>query len=346
MSIVITGAAGFIGSQLAYRLYKEEKKDLILIDNFSYGSEDNLIFDDKDFRDEILKLDIRDEKQINEIFKNNKVETCYHIAAITPLPDCQSNPSEAIDVNVRGTLIMLEAARRYGCQRFVFASTSAVYENDYDFPSQEKREVFPSLIYPNTKFTCERFCQSYVDCYGMNIACLRFANVYGPHMDCLRTQPPVVAYLVREYLNGRHPVLHGDGSQSRDYIYVEDLLDLTVLVGEKVEGFDIVNVGSNTTISVNELALKVQELMGLSNLEPECVESSHYWVNYPDLYQGAYSINQEVLDHEVNKYTQLDNRKGGSYGWQIKHDLDTGLKKTIAYTTKVLKEHYEQVATK
>ena len=123
--VMITGAAGFIGSQLAYRLYKQGD-ELILIDNFSYGKEDNLIFDDHSFTDEVIRMDIRDREGIAELLKNGDVDYIYNIAGIAPLPDCQSNPQEAIDVNVIGTVNLLENARKYGVKKFILASTNAI----------------------------------------------------------------------------------------------------------------------------------------------------------------------------------------------------------------------------
>ena len=107
MKILITGAAGFIGSQLAYRLWKD-KQDLILIDNFSFGHEDNLIFPEHDFREDIIKMDIRNREGIKSIFMGNKIDYVYNIAGIAPLPDCQLNPQEAVDVNLTGFINIIE----------------------------------------------------------------------------------------------------------------------------------------------------------------------------------------------------------------------------------------------
>ena len=134
--ILITGAAGFIGSQLAYRLWNDGNK-VSLVDNFSYGSEDNLIFDQYDFREEIFHKDIRDLEFMEALFKEKEFDIVYHFAGITPLPDCQNMPVEAVDVNVRGTVILLDLVRRYGVKKMIFASTSAVYENNTHFPSVE-----------------------------------------------------------------------------------------------------------------------------------------------------------------------------------------------------------------
>lgn len=117
--IFITGAAGFIGSQLAYYFWKKGDQ-VTLLDNFSYGSEDNLVFSNHDFRNEIIRGDIRDRELINQIFEKHQFDYVYHIAAITPLPDCQMNPSEASDVNVTGTVTILEASRIYGVKKVAF----------------------------------------------------------------------------------------------------------------------------------------------------------------------------------------------------------------------------------
>lgn len=333
--IFITGAAGFIGSQLAYHLWKKGH-EVTLLDNFSYGSEDNLIFEEHSFQEEILREDIRNIPLINQLFAEKHFDYVYHIAGITPLPDCQMNPSEAVEVNVMGTVNLLEAARTYGVKKFIFASTSAVYENNQDFPSVESHVEFPSLIYPNTKYTAERFCQSYADVYGMNITCMRFANVYGPHLDCLRTQPPVVGYLIRELFFDRSPVLHSTGTQRRDFVYVEDLIDLAERVQEGT-GFDAVNVSSNTTVSINDLAQIVRRLMGKEHIEFKYVDASNYWNKYPSLYEGAFPISQESLDHEVNKYTLLSNAYAKeAYGWEPHTTLEKGIQATIDFSVEVI----------
>ena len=114
--IFITGAAGFIGSQLAYYLWKSGD-EVVLLDNFSYGADDNLIFEDHDFRAEVIHGDIRNTELLDFLFQTENFDYVYHIAAITPLPDCQTNPSLATEVNVQGTVNILEASRKYGIKR-------------------------------------------------------------------------------------------------------------------------------------------------------------------------------------------------------------------------------------
>lgn len=327
MKIMITGAAGFIGSQLAYRLWKDGA-ELILIDNFSFGREDNLIFDDHDFRQEIIKMDIRDRNGIKDFMKSGDIDYVYNIAGIAPLPDCQLNPQEAIDVNLVGFVNILENARIYGVRKVIQASTNAIYENETQFPTKEDDFNVPTLIYPNTKYAAERFAQSYCDTYGMNVTCLRFANVYGPHIDCLRKQPPFVAYMVRELYYGRTPIFHSTGEQRRDYIYVDDLIDLAIAV-QISNGFDAVNVSTNRNYSVNEMYQIAQDIMG-THIKAEYADDAHYWEKYPELFEGSYPMKERILNHEINKYSLCDNTYAfKKYGWLPKVSMEEGLKRLI-----------------
>lgn len=334
MKILITGAAGFIGSQLAYKLWKENN-ELILIDNFSYGNKDNLIFPDHSFVDEIIKMDIRDVKGIESLLKNGEVDYIYNIAGIAPLPDCQSNPVEAIDVNVNGFVNILENARKYGVKKIIQASTNAIYENEITFPTTEEYKNNPTLIYPNTKCCAEIFAKSFCDSYGMNITCLRFANVYGPHIDCLRKQPPFVGYMIRELFYDRIPVFHSDGNQRRDYIYIDDLIELAIKV-QKSEGFDVVNVSSNVNYSVNEM-YKIAKSIMRKDIPVQFASDEHYWEKYPELYEGFYKIKPSVLEHEINKFTLCDNSYAyKKYNWSPKVPIEKGLKKVIEYECELL----------
>ena len=327
MKVLITGAAGFIGSQLAYRLWKNGD-ELILIDNFSYGKEDNLIFKEHDFRAEVIKMDIRDRESINSLLEKDDVDYIYNIAGIAPLPDCQSNPAEAIEVNTVGFVNLLEAGRKYGVKKVIQASTNAIYENDSNFPTKEEGFALPTLIYPNTKYVAERFAQSFCDTYGMNVTCIRFANVYGPHIDCLRKQPPFVAYMIRELYYDRTPIFHSDGNQRRDYIYVDDLIDLALAV-QKGEGFDCVNCSSLKNYSVNEMYAKACEIMG-KDITPEYASDAHYWEKYPELFSGTYKIKDSILKEEINKYSLCDNTYAKEkYNWSPKIDIEEGLRRVI-----------------
>lgn len=340
MKILITGAAGFIGSQLAHRLWKDGA-ELLLIDNFSFGRADNLVFDDHDFTNEIVKMDIRDKNGIKSLLEKGDVDFVYNIAGIAPLPDCQLNPQEAIDVNLTGFVNILENARLYGVKKVIQASTNAIYENVKTFPTLEDNFDLPTLIYPNTKYAAERFAQSYCDTYGMNVTCLRFANVYGPHVDCLRKQPPFVAYMVRELYYNRTPIFHSTGEQRRDYIYVDDLINLAIAV-QGSTGFDAVNVSSNRNYSVNEMYQIAQNIMG-KNIPAKYADDTHYWEKYPGLFEGAYSIKTEILNHEINKYSLCDNSYAHKkYNWKPQVSMEEGLKRLIEAEVTFLSEYEKE----
>lgn len=336
MNILITGAAGFIGSQLLHKLVNEGH-NVIGLDNMSYGKEDNLLFEDGDYSKYVAYGDIRKKEDLKIIFDKVKFDYVYNIAGIAPLPDCQSDPCEAISVNLTGFVNVLEFCRQYGVKCVIQASTNAMYENEKSFPTFENNFNQPTLIYPNTKYCAERFAQSYCDTYGMNVCCVRFANVYGPHVDCLRKQPPFVGYLIRELYYNMVPVFHSDGNQSRDYIYIDDLTDLLVKV-QSCKGFDTVNCSSNISYSVREIYAIAQKIMK-TDIEAKYVDSMEYWKKYPKLYEGAYSIKPEILEHEVNKYSRCDNTHAlARYNWSPKVDIEEGMKRMIEYTVELFKK--------
>lgn len=339
MNILVTGAAGFIGSQLAYRLY-QEGHILTLVDNFSYGKEDNLVFPNKDFRTEVVRADIRNGEQMTDLVKSNDIEVIFHIAGIAPLPDNQSRPGEAVEVNVAGTVNILEAARLHGSTRIIFASTNAIYENATAFPTVEDDFPSPTLIYPNTKYTAEFFCRSYAECYGIPITALRFANVYGPHIDCLRQQPPLVGYMIRELYYNRTPTFYSTGNQSRDYIFIDDLLDLALKVAQrKTTEFEVLNVSSQCAHSVHEMFKIASKIMG-KDIEANFADPLSFWDKYPTLREGKRPLSSEVLLHEVNKNTLCDNTRARErYDWIPAIDMEEGLRRTIAYTTALLQKN-------
>lgn len=335
MKVLITGAAGFIGSQLAYFLYKKNV-ELIMIDNFSYGTYDNLIFTDCDFSDVIQKIDIRDQESITKIFKNNTIDFIYNFAGIAPLPDCQENPQEAFDVNVTGLVNLLEVSRRYGVKKLIQASTNALYENTKNFPTKEDNFPLPTLIYPTTKYVAERVCQSFTDTYGMNITCLRLANVYGPHIDCLRKHPPFVGYMIRELYYERQPIFHSNGEQRRDYIYIEDVLKMAIAAQNTI-GFDCVNVASGQNYSVKELYEITKKIMN-KDIDAVYRSSELFWDKYPLLKDGVYKMKTSCLEHEVNKCSCSDiTFAKDKYNWSAEVSIEDGLKSVILEETKMLK---------
>lgn len=291
----------------------------------------------------MLILGIRYIKKIfvilTKLFETEKFDIVYHIAAITPLPDCQSNPIEAVDVNVRDTVILLDLSKKYNIKKFLFASTSAVYENNTDFPSIEHNVAKPSLIYPSTKYSSEQFLKAYYDAYNISITCFRFANVYGPHIDCLRLQPPVIGYIIRELFYNRTPILYSNGDQKRDFIYIDDLIDLCVKA-INISGYDTINVSSNEVVSINYIANVIKKQMNKEYIDIIYENTDKYWDKYPILYEKPYPINKDLLNKEVLKCTCLSNNYAkNNFDWYPKINIEEGIKRTIDFSIKVLEKN-------
>ena len=332
LSIVITGGAGFIGSQLGYYPHRMGHK-VTLIDNMVFGYEDNLVVDGQRFG-RFIRGDVLDSR-IWPFFVG--ADVLFHFAALTALPVCQSHPLEAMKVNVGGVAAVLEGARQTGVRRFILASTSAVYENN-DI-RQHSRDGFtedlpvsPHLLYSLSKSQAEQLTSAFAASYHMEVVVLRFFNVYGPHQDFRRKSPPFTSYIVRELIRGRTPVLHGDGTQRRDYIHVHDLICLAVLAMEHPAAVNqTFNVASGVTYSVNEVYAIVSSIVRTS-IRPHRRNALHFWNAYPELFQGNRTLRLDVLEREVQKNNL------GSYarawqllGWAPKMSMRLGLRGLVRY---------------
>ena len=329
MKIMISGGAGFIGSQLGYYLYKLGHK-VFLLDNLSYGYKDNLIINNEVFGEFILD-DIRNPKFIDHL-KN--IDVIFHFAAIAPLPVNQINPLDSYHINVAGFANVLEAARKAKTPKVILASTSAVYENNTKFPFCEDDEVHPNLTYSLTKKHAEDLAQAYIKNYGMDITILRFFNVYGPHHDFKRKSPPLIAYIIKSLLLNETPILHSDGQQKRDYVYVSDICDMCNLVmnhpNAKNETF---NIASNSTISMNDIYQKILSIMS-STIVPKFRDPSLLWDNYKELYEG-FEIDKKIITKETNKFSQGSYDKAKKLlNWSPRVSFDEGILETVNYALK------------
>jgi UDP-glucose 4-epimerase len=325
--ILITGGAGFIGSQLGYKLHNEGN-EVILLDNMSSGHKDNLTINGEKFGKFIMD-DIRN----NSLFDHLKnVDYVFHLAGIAPLPNCQENPYEAIDINVAGTANVLEASRVNGVKRVIFASTSAVYENNKITPFKESDKINPDLIYATSKLQCEKLCNSFIKTYEMEIVILRFFNVYGPHQDFKRKQPPLIGYLIREFMKNNSPILHSDGNQKRDYIYIDDLIELCqiVMLHSKAPN-EIFNVSSGEVISVKKIVDLIST--NFKNTKPPIFrEASKFWEKYPKLFKGKYPLKLERLESEVKKFSLgCPHKSKQILGWEAKTSFTDGFKNSVNY---------------
>lgn len=325
--ILITGGAGFIGSQLG-KSFVDEGHDVTLLDNMSYGYLDNLFIDGQTFG-RFLGVDVRSPELVKHF---QGVEYVFHFAGISALPVCQERPAYAMEVNVGGTANVLEAARLAGVRRVVFASTGAIYENNTRFPCKESDPVQPTLTYAVSKLQAELLCRSYRELYGLEIAITRYFNVYGPHQDFKRTSPPLMSYVVRELLAGRQPLLHSDGTQERDCVYVDDVNRLNRLCMTHPQAVgQTFNVGSGVATSVRQIYQLIADALG-SKLEAVYRPATNYWDAYPALFQGPYPLAADVVEREVRKYTLADTSHAAErLGWRAEVSIEEGLARTAHY---------------
>tara|TARA_Y100001938_G_scaffold148924_1_gene234118 strand:+ start:1726 stop:2727 length:1002 start_codon:yes stop_codon:yes gene_type:complete len=323
MNIVITGAAGGIGSTLARKLNKSGHK-LYLIDNLRNGYKENL-YENGKILGEWENISI--ENDLSELWKDVEFDHVIHLAAVTALPDCESNPEEALSINVNGTLNLLNFAKSRGISSFIFASTSAIYENNDSPVLDESLVTHPTLMYSLTKQMAEGLCDAYRENYKMNITALRFFNVFGPRQDIHRTSPPLLNYLVREFSNKRKPILHSDGNQSRDYVHVDDVIKMVELCMERKPN-DTFNVCTGVTVSVKEITETVKNALE-SDIEPVYRESHKLWDSYPKLFEGKYPLLKEVVAKETNKSSLGTGIKSKTkLDWQPETNIKELMKKT------------------
>lgn len=328
--IVITGGAGFIGSQLGHTLH-QAGWDVVLLDNLSFGHVDNLVVDGR-LWGTFVAADIRD---ANLARRFEGADCVVHLAGIAALPVCQANPQHAFDVNTSGTANVLEAARRAGVRRVIFSSTSAVYERSPGAIHAETDPVQPDLIYAQTKLAAEQICRAYALNNDLDVIVARFFNVYGPHQDFKRKSPPFTSYLAREYVHRRVPVLFNNSREARrDYVHSSDVIALLLKMIQSGERYraDIFNIGSGSAYSVPELVEFMQAMAGAADLQPAYRNPEEYWNAYPELFDSKMPLSRQRVRDEVFKSAIADPKKTErSFDWNAGIDIRAGLKSVYDY---------------
>lgn len=256
--VVVTGGAGFIGSNLCKKLVELGSK-VTVIDNLYSGSTERI----QDLMENGLKFvqkDIREKEAIQEATK--KCKTIFHLAAQTSVPFSMVNPQEDSEINVIGTLSVLEAARKAGA-RVVFASSSAVYGNPQEKPTPETAEPNPIAFYGLTKLLGEHYCSFYHKTYGLETVMFRIFNVYGP--NC---QGVIYDFLNKLKKDPHKLEVLGTGRQSRDFVYVDDLVNalLRAAITPEASGHAF-NVGTGSTTSVTDLANLIVKILGFEDVD-------------------------------------------------------------------------------
>jgi nucleoside-diphosphate-sugar epimerase len=247
--VVVTGGAGFIGSHIARRLVNDGFK-VVVLDNLSEGKMAN-IADIKDkitfYKEDILNLNI-----LEKLFSG--ISYIFHEAAIRSVPRSVANPLETIKVNIEGTLNVLLAARKNKAKRVIFASSSSVYGEQKKQSLSEDLPPNPLSPYALSKLTGELMLKQFADLYGLETISLRYFNVFGPYQDPANEYANVIPIFITKMLNNEAPVIHWDGQQSRDFTYIDNVVEANMLAMKvsKTSG-EIINVCEGKTTSINEL---------------------------------------------------------------------------------------------
>ncbi len=261
---LVTGGAGFIGSNLVARLIGDGVQVRVL-DNLTTGFLKNLkpFLGDIDFK----QGDVRDLDTLQEVMVG--VEVVFHQAAVVSVPRSVEDPIETAMVNDLGTLHVLEAARRAGVRRVVFASSCAVYGDLPQLPKREDGETRPLSPYAASKLHGETYAFLYGDLYGLETVCLRYFNVYGPKQDPTSPYSGVISIFMDRAVRGEIPTIFGDGEQYRDFVYIADVVQANQLAAyrDNIAGA-VINVGTGSSVTVNSLWENISQFAGVEG-EPE-----------------------------------------------------------------------------
>lgn len=259
-TILVTGGAGFIGSHLCERLLKEGYK-VVNLDNFnSYYDpaikEKNILEALEHEHYKLYRGDILDRPLLEKIYSENRVEGIIHLAAMAGVRNSLSDPLEYVDVDIKGTVNMLQFAKDHGIDKFVFASSSSVYGVNEKAPFAESDPVELQVSpYATAKRAGELYCHTYSHLYHMDISCLRFFTVYGP-----RQRPEMAIHnFTQKIINGEPITVFGDGHSQRDYTYIEDIIDGIFSAFVNLKGFEIYNLGNSDTIALKDLIAVIEE---------------------------------------------------------------------------------------
>jgi UDP-glucose 4-epimerase len=264
--VVVTGGAGFVGSNIVERLLREGAS-VVVLDDFYTGELDNLPPAGPNL--EIVTGSVCDFDLVREVVRS--ANYVIHEAARNIIVSTR-NPREDYEVNIGGTLNILLAVRESGARRIVYSSSASVYGNPRYLPINEDDATNMLSPYAVSKFAGENYCKAFYESYGLSTSVVRYSNVYGPKQRPDNPYCGVVSKFFESSMAGEAPRIHGDGDQTRDFTYVDDVVDATLMaaVSPKAEG-QVYNVGTGRETTINQLARMIIEITGAS-VEPVCVD--------------------------------------------------------------------------
>lgn len=252
MNILITGGAGFIGSHIA-EYFNEEGHQVFIIDDLSTGNINNIPFINKE---NFFNMDVREYKKIEEITKKYKFDIIVHLAAVVSVVDTVNDPITSNEVNINATLKLLEINRQFNpnVKRIIFASSAAVYGNEPSLPKTVDSTIQPESPYAIQKYASEQYLKLYNNLYNIPTVSLRFFNIYGPRQNPQSPYSGVLSILKNKFDNDASFTFYGDGSQTRDFVYVKDLVNAFALVCENDSALgNVYNIGSGAANSLMEI---------------------------------------------------------------------------------------------
>jgi len=305
--MLITGGAGFIGSNLAEELLKEN--DVRIIDNMFLGKKEHLDGLSVDF----VKGDILNPDDVKNSLKD--VNTVFHLAAHSSSPMFIEDCRNSIKVNTLGFLNVLELSRKMDIKRVVYASTSTVYGNN-EIPFREDMHVKPVNFYAASKLACEHYAGVYSKEYGLETIGLRCFSVFGPKEQQKKEFANLATQFMWDMLKGRQPIVYGDGNQTRDFVYVKDVIRAFILASEAKSCDGVFNIGSGIPWNINKLIEMLNKLLK-TGIKPKYVENPVYGYLYS--HQADTTKAENVL------------------GFKPEYSLEQGLKETIDYYRKIIK---------
>jgi len=302
MKVMVTGGAGFIGSHVVDACLAEGY-DVLVVDDLSTGRRENL-----NSKARLYVVDLRDAQALEQVFAQERPDFICHLAARANVREAMIKPILYAEVNIIGSLALLEAARKHGCKKIVYASTGgAVYGEPEYLPVDEKHPIKPLDPYGASKHHVEHYLYIYRTHYDLDFTILRFPNVYGPRQDPYG-EAGVVAIFAAQMLNGSTPLINGSGKQERDFCYVTDVARANVLALTHGGG-EVFNLGSGVGTSINCIFTQLKEITGST-----CKE-----VHGP-----------AKLGEVFRTYLSYEKAEAG-LGWRAQVPLHEGLKKTVAH---------------
>lgn len=310
MSIsVVTGAAGFVGSNLVRELL-DRGHEVRGIDNLSTGRKENIASIKDNERFTMHKLDIRSD-ELHTVMED--VDYLFHQAAVPSVPRSVDDPVTTTKANCTGTTRVLTAARDADVDSVVVASSSSVYGSGGELPKREDQPVSPESPYALSKYWTEKLAVQFADLYDINTVALRYFNVFGPRQDPHSDYAAVIPKFINLMLNGEQPPIYGDGEQSRDFTYIDNVLQANIKAAKSNVSGEVFNVACNDRITVNELVTAINEILG-KDIDP---------------------VHEDPRPGDV-RHSQADVSKARRMiGYQPEVSFQEGLEQTINYLVKI-----------